>query len=108
MNNYRKPFVVAVGLNLLLAGGLALVWWRSNPKQARGKSAAQPQAAEDAVSAEGGGMEVGNQASDPRETPLIPVQLTPQRMQSIGVKTGVFVYRIGSPRRRWRASCTRG
>ena len=33
--------------------------------------------------------ESGSAAKPPAETPLVPVQLTPQRLQSIGVKTGV-------------------
>jgi len=88
MRNYRRAFVVAVALNVLLAGGLALVWWRSHPKP-REESASQPQAAGAPVSAGAGGDEMGKQASSSGETPLVPVQLTPQRMQSIGVSTGV-------------------
>jgi len=88
MSNYRRAFVVAVAFNVLLAGGLAFVWWRSHPKQARG-SASQPQPAAVPASGQAGGGEMGKEASNPSETPLVPVQLTPQRLQSIGVKTGI-------------------
>jgi len=88
MSNYRRAFVVAVAFNVLLAGGLAFVWWRSHPKQARG-SASQPQPAAVPASGQASGGEMGKEASNPSETPLVPVQLTPQRLQSIGVKTGI-------------------
>src|SRR5215831_2125900 len=88
MSNYRRAFLVAVAFNILLAGGLALLWWRSHPKRVRGESASQPQASVQA-SGEASGNEMGKQASNPGETPLVPVQLTPQRLQSIGVKTGI-------------------
>src|SRR5215472_2206246 len=88
MSNYRRAFVVAVALNVLLAGGLGFVWWRSHLKQARGESASQPQASVPA-SGEASSNDISNQASNPGEASLIPVQLTPQRLQSIGVKTGV-------------------
>src|SRR6516164_241438 len=88
MSNYRRAFVVAVAFNVLLAGGLAFVWWRSHPKQVRG-SASQPQPAAVPASGQASGGEMGKEASNPSETPLVPVQLTPQRLQSIGVKTGV-------------------
>src|SRR6516225_9781704 len=88
MSNYRRAFVVAVALNVLLAGGLGFVWWRSRQRQVRGEPASQPQASLPA-SAGAGGEEMSKEAPSPGETPLVPVQLTPQRLQSIGVKTGV-------------------
>ena len=89
MGNYRRAFLVTATFNVLLAGGLALVWWRWHPTAGRGESGAQPQTATAPASGESGGNEMAKQPATPGETPLVPVQLTPQRLQSIGVKTGV-------------------
>src|SRR5215471_6908268 len=88
MRNYRRAFVVALALNIFLIGRLVFVWWRSHPKQVRWESASPPQGLVPA-SGEASSNEMGKQASNPGETPLVPVQLTPQRLQSIGVRTGV-------------------
>jgi Cu(I)/Ag(I) efflux system membrane fusion protein/cobalt-zinc-cadmium efflux system membrane fusion protein len=89
MSNYRRAFVVAVTFNVLLAGGLGFVWWRSHLKQVRGGPAPQAQPAAVPAFGETSSNEMGKQSSNPGETPLVPVQLTPQRLQSIGVRTGV-------------------
>ena len=87
MKSYRTAFAVMVTLNLILAAGLGFLWWRSNPMRTRGKTVPQPSASEPLSAAGGAGIAPGTPAST--ETPLSPVQLTPQRLQSIGVKTGL-------------------
>jgi RND family efflux transporter MFP subunit len=89
MTNYRRAFVLTATFNVLLAGGLALLWWRWHPKPGRGESGSQAESAAAVAPAENGGNELARQPSTPSETPLVPVQLTPQRLQSIGVRTGV-------------------
>ena len=87
MKSYRTAFAVTVTLNVFLAAGLGFLWWRSNPMKTRGKTAPQPSASEPLSAAGGAGIAPETPAST--ETPLSPVQLTPQRLQSIGVKTGL-------------------
>ena len=85
MKNYRIAFGVAVLLNVLLAIGLGYLWWSSRTRQAN-------QSTQMGNQQSAGQMEQQSTESahvEPRETPLAPVQLTAQRMQSIGVKTGV-------------------
>jgi membrane fusion protein, copper/silver efflux system len=87
MNNYRKAFLAAFAINILLAAGLGWLWWhgRFGPPSAAIKAAGQAET----------GTPLGGQASPPSaaaETPLIPVQLTAERRQSIGVKTGAVEY----------------
>src|SRR5437016_728220 len=89
MKNYRNAFVFALILNVLLAGGLAFVWWRIHPPRAGGPPSTPPRAD---VSATGGGAAEAT-AAPPAETSLVPVQLTSERMQSIGVKTGVVEFK---------------
>jgi membrane fusion protein, copper/silver efflux system len=83
MSNYRNAFRTALILNVLLAGGLAFVWWHFHPAGTRGQPFTPPGTA--APGSETGAAEATT--APPAESPLVPVQLTPERLQSIGVKT---------------------
>ena len=87
MKNYRTAFVVTLTLNLLLGAGLAFLWRRSNPAKTRGEAAPQETASTPSPESSASGMATAAPAST--ETPRVPLQLTSQRLQSIGVKTGV-------------------
>ena len=90
MHHYRTAFFVTLATAILLAGAVTLLWF--NPKGVRERiSYAVPGRAADAVTSKGG--EPPPTESSPSEPSLIPVTLTPQRMQSIGVKTGPVEYR---------------
>ena len=89
MSNYRRAFFGAVALNALLAAGLALAWWHWHPRRIEGQSASRPRTQGAVASVQPAGSEMSEQASNAEETPLAPVELTPQRLQSIGVKTAV-------------------
>jgi Cu(I)/Ag(I) efflux system membrane fusion protein/cobalt-zinc-cadmium efflux system membrane fusion protein len=85
MRSYRKAFFFALVANVVFLGVLAGVWWsarRSAAKQHAAISASnpatQPVPSSSAVS-----------VPPPKETPLAPVQLSAERLQSIGVKFGV-------------------
>lgn len=82
MTNYRKAFLVALVGNLALAGVLMVVWWRArNPStgvhEKHNASDIVPQPAQTSPP---------GSAPAPVETALAQVQLTPERLQSIGVK----------------------
>jgi len=82
--NYRRLFVIALVLNIALAG--AAYWlWRST----------RPTAAISPPHAEHPPMEGFTLNTPPEgESPaLMPVELTPERMQSIGVRTGRVEYK---------------
>lgn len=84
MRNYRKAFVLALIGNLALAGVLAGIWWntrRSATIQHPAASASSP--ATQPVQSSSPGS-----APPPTETPLAPIQLSAERLQSIGVKFG--------------------
>src|SRR5689334_13248419 len=74
MNRYKIAFFAAVAVIVVLAG---LLWVRLRPAQAR----PAPAEAQDSVAAPA----TATNTPAP-ETPLVPVQLTPERMQAIGVK----------------------
>ena len=91
---YRTAFFIALGTTVLLAGALVILWrdtqgMRSRilraPNQALASSPNAPMPSNSAVQAP--------EPSPSAEPKLVPITLTPQRMQSIGVKTGVVEYR---------------
>lgn len=80
--NYRKLFIIAFVLNLALAAGFYWMWRGSRPSPTPANGEHPP-------------ME-GFSANTPPESaapPLTPVELTPERMQSIGVRTGEVGYK---------------
>jgi len=84
MRNYRNAFVFALAGNLALLVVLGGLWWRG--KQSRqAEVAAQPPSTESAQSFANG---QDSAAMAPHEAALVPIQLSPERLQSIGVRTG--------------------
>ena len=101
MQRYRIAFFVTLTTTILLAGALILLWF--NPPWLEASAAwiagwrsllghlEHP----DSAGTEAAATQAGPPAAEPNisESKLIPVTLTPQRMQSIGVKTGLVEYR---------------
>jgi RND family efflux transporter MFP subunit len=85
MKNYRIAFIIVLVANVVLVGVLAGFWWRSH-HPVGAKTAATP--ASNPIPQQ----EMSTSAVSPppaAETPLSPIQLSPERLQSIGVKFGV-------------------
>ena len=91
--NYRRGMIVAISLNVLLAAGLFAFWWHARHSTSKSAPATSPSMQmENNTQAMGSPSAAGTDptagAAPENEMPLAPVQLTPQRMQSIGVKLG--------------------
>src|SRR5713101_2938849 len=84
MRNYRNAFVFALVGNLALLAVLGGLWW-SGKQHREAEAAMQPPSTESAQSPPNGSESA---AMAPHDAPLVPVQLSPERLQSIGVKTG--------------------
>jgi Cu(I)/Ag(I) efflux system membrane fusion protein/cobalt-zinc-cadmium efflux system membrane fusion protein len=84
MRNYRNAFVFALVGNLALLAVLGGLWWRSEQHR-KVKATIQPSPGETSQNSPNGWE---SSAIAPHEAALVPVQLSPQRLQSIGVKTG--------------------
>ena len=84
MNSYRNAFIITLITSVFLAAGLAFVGWRYVLHRGRlaPEQAISPPPGAAAV---GGGEASENTAAALEQTPLVPVQLTPQRLQSIGI-----------------------
>ncbi len=92
--NYRRAFWIALATTLVFAVTASFLWWRlnhatatpqgasSDPMQSMGQTSLPN--ASDSEPGSAGGAQTGNM----QETPLAPIQLTPQRMQSIGIVIG--------------------
>jgi len=89
---YRRAFFVTLLTTIVLAIGVAGLWWRLHtsrtaqiePSTAQTSEAAQPPM--QSMSAQ------QSAAPSQPETALAPMQLSPQRMQSIGVQIGKVKY----------------
>lgn len=84
MKNYRNAFLIALAANIVLIVGLGGVWWRYH-RWPGAPTATPPQVTSPAES----NTPAVSPANQQTETPLAPVQLSPERLQSIGVKFGV-------------------
>jgi len=92
--NYRRAFWIALATTLVFAVTASFLWWRlnhatptpqgasSNPMQSM-RQTSMPNAS-DSEPGSAGEAQTGSM----HETPLAPIQLTPQRMQSIGIVLG--------------------
>ena len=91
VNRYRRAFLLTLTAFIAVAGLAGWLWWRSsgNALMHRSQQMASASAAEDTASsgAPEGAASV-NAPAQPQETPVAPIQLSPQRMQSIGVQVG--------------------
>ncbi len=84
MKNYRAAFLVALAVIVVLLGAVAGLWWHSRAAMSAQKTESQAGGASMPASASGSPSATPEQA----ETPLAPMQISAQRLQSIGVKTG--------------------
>ena len=84
MKTYRTGFLLALIGNIVLAIVLVGLWlhYRTAKPMAVAETKAPNSSAQDSMAS--------SMAAPPAstETPLVPVQISPQRLQSIGVKTG--------------------
>jgi RND family efflux transporter MFP subunit len=79
MRTYRTGFLVAIVGNIVLIGIVVGLWWHAHvPKPDAGRASMQ----------ENNALAASANSPVSPETPLAPVQLSPQKLQSIGVKTG--------------------
>ena len=97
-NRYRRAFWVALSATMVLAIVALILWWRLNhvataSQPVNNSANSEPMAAMGQPASASGSGSVPETMGDMRadnmqETPRAPVQLTPQRMQSIGVVLG--------------------
>ncbi len=82
MKSYRIAFFVALSVAIVLAGALAYLWFHPHAAMAHNAPSTRERV-----------LDAQPSTSPEIEPSLAPVTLTPERMQSIGVKTGVVGYK---------------
>ena len=82
MRNYRKAFISTVVANLALLVILGALWWHSAHHAEAAMQATSSEAPTSSPNAP------DSTAMAPHDTTLVPVQLSPERLQSIGVRMG--------------------
>jgi Cu(I)/Ag(I) efflux system membrane fusion protein/cobalt-zinc-cadmium efflux system membrane fusion protein len=93
-HNYRRAFWIAVTTTIVFAVVASVLWWRlSHPgmgSQSGNNSTNEPMEAmaQTPNALESQPEAAGEMQSNIQEAPRAPVQLTPQRMQSIGIVLG--------------------
>ena len=88
MRRYQIAFFVALTAAVVLGGAAGYLWYHPRPMPAMMEAARQSPATAPPAPAVGSAK-----AFEPAEPKLLPVQLSPQRMQSIGVKTGLVTFK---------------
>jgi RND family efflux transporter MFP subunit len=87
MRTYRTGFLLALVCNVVLVGILAGLWWHSRPSRKTPNQQSKEQSVPPQATS-------NPSTPGPSETPLVPVQLSPQKLQSIGVKTSEVGHKI--------------
>src|SRR5437016_12596875 len=94
--NYRRGFWIVLPIAAVLAIVASILWWRlrqaetaSQPGKNSASAAMEEMAQAPPANTSNSESDSASQAaSTMHETPLAPIQLTPQRMQSIGIVLG--------------------
>ena len=99
VEKYRRAFLVALIAFIAVAGFAAWLWWRSpyNPMAHGSQSAVTTSVgSETSQSTTDSTASAGGPTAPQVDSPLAPIQLSPQRMQSIGVKVGTVESKVMS------------
>ncbi len=97
MKDYRKAFQVTFGISVLLAAIIAFFGWRYVAERQRAASAeaiTAPVEATPSQAAASGSEQASASAPAPVPAQLATLQLSPQRLQSIGVTSGAVKYKV--------------
>jgi RND family efflux transporter MFP subunit len=99
VEKYRRAFLVALIAFIVVAGIAAWLWWRSplNPMAHGSQSTVTTSVGSETSQSTTEPTASAADATAPQsDTPLAPIQLSPQRMQSIGVKVGTVESKVMS------------
>jgi membrane fusion protein, copper/silver efflux system len=88
MKNYRSAFLVALAGNLALLGALGAWWWHSRAARAQAMSRNAAEVSSPSAPQPAGSSTPSVEPNSPAAPALAPLQLSPQRLQSIGVTIG--------------------
>ena len=90
---YRRAFLAMLFTTIVLAIGMTGLWWRLHPSRTARVEPSTAHATEASQPAMQGMPAEPSAAASQPEVALAGMQLSPQRMQSIGVQTGTVEYK---------------
>jgi len=96
IRKYRRAFWITLLTSITLAAGVAVLWWRLSmkpPVERQTTTSAANTGSQTQPEMQGMSTEKAPAAAPQTEVPLAPMQLSPQRMQSIGVQIGQVEYK---------------
>jgi RND family efflux transporter MFP subunit len=99
VEKYRRAFIVALIAFIAVAGFATWLWWRSpfNPMAHGSQSIVTTSAGSESSQPTTDSTAIAAGSTAPQlDSPLAPIQLSPQRMQSIGVKVGTVESKVMS------------
>ena len=86
---YRRAFLLTFAALILVIAVVGWIWWNSPFNLTRRTQQAGSVTGSDAPQIQNQQVQINSDSAAPSsDTPLAPIQLSPQRMQSIGVKIG--------------------
>jgi len=91
-DKYRRAFLLTLVALILVFGGASWMWWRS-PFNTMHRAQQTATITENDLSRTPAQI-AADSAAPSSDTPLAPIQLSPQRMQSIGVKIGTVESKV--------------
>ena len=92
---YRRAFLLTLSALILVIAFGGWHWWNSRLNFTRATQQASPGTGSDALGIQSQQVQtIGDSAATPPDTPLAPIQLSPQRMRSIGVKIGAVESKV--------------
>ena len=97
VEKYRRAFLLTLVAFIAVAGVAAWLWWRSpfNPMTRSGQPAVAASTESETLQPTTEPTASADGSTAPQaDTPLAPIQLSPQRMQSIGVKVGTVESKV--------------
>lgn len=96
VRKYRRAFWITLLASIALAAGVAALWWRLSmkpPVERQATTSGANTGSQTQPEMQGMPTEKAPTAAPQTEVPLAPMQLSPQRMQSIGVQIGQVEYK---------------
>jgi Cu(I)/Ag(I) efflux system membrane fusion protein/cobalt-zinc-cadmium efflux system membrane fusion protein len=93
-DQYRRAFLITLIAFFVVSGVAVWFWWRSPLNPFATGTGQQPTESTKSPETTQATVNPDNAAPSPTETPLGPIQLSPQRLQSIGVKVGTVESKI--------------
>ncbi len=88
MKDYRKAFQMTLGVSIVLAAAVAFFGWRYVTRERHAAAPKEMTATATTASEAGASESKSNSAATAAPAKLTPLQLSPQRLQSIGVTSG--------------------